>query len=321
MTGTSDRDLTWFLERTPRQEHVDPDSFAAGEWNRRSVEAFIASTAGNARSLRSHGALRLHGEGVRVHSAELGQVGLIATAWQKAVSATGAALEQVRSLRGALPADITQRTTLLLNASPVPGSIVLGLEPQSPPLDEVEPDGNVSMLDRPRPLADQACAALIKVLADAGEAQQADADGLATALRELGPRVGSALAQLAQAIHRSNITVDARWAEPDASTVSASISPSAARRIRDFVAGRGLDAEEQYLIGALRTVSDREKWLVELLDGEVERMSATELAPEEIAKWRVGDQVSLRVRVALREQPDGVTRRSHTILELTAIDD
>jgi hypothetical protein len=74
------------------------------------------------------------------------------------------------------------------------------------------------------------------------------------------------------------------------------------------------------VVGVLRTVSDRERWLVETADGESERMSASELAPEEIAKWRVGDRANLRVRVALREQPDGVIRRNVTLLELTAVD-
>ncbi|MFD0856740.1 hypothetical protein ACFQ07_31195 [Actinomadura adrarensis] len=317
--ATSDRDLEWFLARTPERE-PDLPSLAAGDLGRLSVEAFIARSAGTERVLPSRGELRLHGAGVQGHKAELAHVGIIASAWQKAVSATGAALENIRPLRGSLPSDITQRTTLVLNAAPSPGSIVLHLEPKSAPMDEVEPHGNISIVDTPRPLADRASEQLVRLLAQASPADLEMLDTLADALRSLGPRVGSSLSSLAQAIHRADITVDASWAEPSSPTIKASVNPAAARWLREFVAGRGLDAEEQTLTGTLRTVSDRQPWLIELTSGEIERMSADELASEEVARWRVGDVVELQVRSVLREQPDGNIHRSHTILDLRAAD-
>lgn len=319
--GTSDRDLAWFLKRTPEPTAANRLPRSADDWSRQSVEAFITQRTGTIRAQHSHGTLRLHGAGVQEHAAELGQVGLITAAWQKAVSATGAALERVYTLRGALSAEITRRTTLLLSASPAAGSIVLHVEPQSAPMEEVEPEGNISMIDTPRPLADRASETLIKVLADFSTTNPVVDDGLATSLRELGPRVGSSLTNLAQAISRSRITIDASWVEPGAATVSASIDPAAAKRMRAFVAGRGLDAEEQTITGTLRTVSNAERWLVELPTGETERMGATELPAEEVEKWHVGAIVELRVRVALREQPDGNVRRTFTILSLAALDE
>ncbi|MEV7968452.1 hypothetical protein AB0O34_21070 [Sphaerisporangium sp. NPDC088356] len=319
--GTSDRNLEWFLNRMPEGQAANLRSFAAGELGRQSIEASVARRTGTIRAMRSFGSLRLHGDGIQTHSAELSHVGLIATAWQKAVSATGAALERVQSLRGALPAEITQRTTLLLSTAPTPGSIVLHLEPQSQALDEVEPHGNVAIIEPSRPLADRASSKLISLLGDIGSVRLEQTESLAISLRELGPRVGSTLSQLAQAIHRSNITIDASWAEPGASLAEATINPNAAKWIRNFVAGRGLDAEEQYLAGTLRTVSDRERWLIELDNGETERMAASELPEREVAKWRVGAAVQLRVRVALREQPDGTVRRTFTILQVSAVDD
>jgi hypothetical protein len=269
--------------------------------------------------MRSYGSLRLYGDGMQAHSAELGHVGLIAAMWQKAVSATGAALERVQSLRGALPAEITQRTTLLLSTAPTPGSIVLHLEPKSEALDEVEPHG-MAMIEPPRPLADRASSQLISLLGDMEVVESRRVESLAASLRDLGPRVGSTLSQLAQAIHRSDITLDASWVEPGISPMKATIGPHTAKWIRTFVAGRGLDAEEQYLTGTLRTISDRERWLVELDNGETERMAASELSESEVAKWRVGTTVQLRVRVTLREQPDGTARRASTILQVSALD-
>lgn len=323
MTGTGDRDLAWFLARIPDPTGPDQPPLTADDWNRESAEAFIAKRTGTIRAMHSRGALRLHGGGAEGHTAELGQIGSIAAGWQKAVSATGAALEnRTRALRGVLPADIVRRTTLLLNAAPSPGSIVLNVEPQSPPMDEVEPGGNISVIEPPpQPLADRASRTLISLLANFAGTGPAIDDGLIGTLRDLGPRVGSSLSSLAQAISRANITVDASWAEPGAATVRASVTPATASRLRAFVAGRGLDAEEQIITGTLSTVSDRQRWQVELPGGEIESMRASELSSEEVARWHVGSAVRIRAIVTLREQPDGNVRRTYTIVSLEPLDD
>ncbi|MFI0406124.1 hypothetical protein [Actinomadura sp. 3N508] len=188
-------------------------------------------------------------------------------------------------------------------------------------MDEVEPGGNVSMIETPRPLADRASEALIGLLGRFDTDRPVIDDSVATSLRDLGPRVGSTLANLARAISRSDITLDATWAEPGLGIVRASITPMTARRMQSFVAGRGLDSEEQTFTGTLRTVSDLQHWLVALPDGETVKMSAKELPPQEISKWHIGAAVVLRVRVALQEQPDGHVRRTLTILEVSALDD
>jgi len=318
--ATIDRGMEWFLERSPVLSRQEAESVPR-EIGRRSMEAFISNHAGSPRDLASHGYLHLSGPSVTEHRAELGLVGALAIAWQKAVSATGAALEQVRGLRGALPGDITLRTALVLNAEPRPGSVVLNFEPKSPPRQEVEPSGNLSMFEPPRPLADRASGRLIEFLAALRSDDSGSADAVANALNELGPRVGSAITNLASVIQVSNFTVDAAWEEPSHDQVVARVTPTEAAWLQAFIAGRGLDAEERVLKGYLRTVSDRDRWLVELMDGTHERMDASELLEDEVPRWRVGDAVSLTVRVALREQPDGVTRRSTTILSVRSLED
>lgn len=314
-------DLEWFLDHQTEVSDDGPPPALPGDWGRRSVEASIAQRLGTVGALRSRGELRLHGDGVHGHSAELGQVGLIAAGWQRAISATGAALEQVQAFRGALPADIMQRTTLVLNATPAAGSIILRVEPQRPPLEDPQ-QGEGAQTDTPgRPLADRASEALIDLLARFGTDSPTIEDDLASSLRALGPRVGSTLANLATAINRSDITLDATWAEPGTSTIMASINPQIARRVQSFVAGRGLDSEEETFTATLRTVSDVERWLVELPDGRTVRMGAKELPAEEIGRWRIGDVVELRVRVSLREQPDGYVRRTSSILQVSPSED
>ncbi|MBW8485120.1 hypothetical protein [Actinomadura parmotrematis] len=314
-------DLAWFLERAP--EPINPLPTDPDEWGRRSLEAFIASRTDTPRAAHSRGTLCLSGAGVHQHSAALTDVGMITTGWQRAVSAVGAAMEKgAKALRGTLPADIVQRTTLILNAAPSAGSIVLAIEPQSQPLDETEPGGNMSLIQDARPLADRASEKLIDVLAAFEAGHVTIDDSTATTLRELGPRVGSTLTNLAGVISRADITLAASWAEPGAPTVRANITPRAAKRMKEFVAGRGLDAEEQTQVGTLHTVSDTQAWQVTLAEGgETVRMSPKELPLSEIRKWRIGDIVEIRARIALREQPDGHVRRDFTILRVSALDE
>ncbi|WP_130492427.1 hypothetical protein [Motilibacter rhizosphaerae] len=89
--------------------------------------------------------------------------------------------------------------------------------------------------------------------------------------------------------------------------------------MREFIAGRGLDAEQLRVRGNLRTISDRERWLVEVGDRAL-RMDASELTPAAVAEWRVGDLVDLLVRVSQVERPDGAVRRDYAILGLSSPD-
>ena len=125
----TDDGLRRFLANT-EPEGYEPGDFEPGDTSRMSVEAFVASATGTARELASRGYLRLHGAGVLGNTAALADVGLIASTWQKLVSAVGGALEDVRSIRGQLPADVITRTTMVLSASPSPGSVILHLQPK-----------------------------------------------------------------------------------------------------------------------------------------------------------------------------------------------
>lgn len=318
--ATGDHTVEWYLERASATAPDEVIAPSRGDWGRLSRDAFIAKMTVSARDMRSVGDLRLSGVGVEMNSADLGAVGAIATAWQKAVAATGAALEQVKTLRGSLPADVLDRTALVLNASPERGSIVLHVQPKASPLPEVAPQGDVPMVAATRPLADRASEQLIQLLGRAAAPQLADTDALAEELQLLGPRVGGALSSLARVLDRSNITLDARWAEPETSSVRANVTPAGAKWITQFVAGRGLDAEVQQIVGILRTISDRERWLVEVGVADV-RMDASDVSPSETARWHVGASVVLTVRVALTERPDGTTRRSMRILDVAMDED
>lgn len=279
--------------------------------SRMSVEAMHLRSGGEPRELRSCGSLRMSGVGVIRDAAGLDQVGAIATLWQRCITAVGAAIEGVSSLRGRLPAYIVLRTQLLLNTSPGPGSVVLSLSPQSDPFAEVAPSGQRQM-EAPRPLADLASERLIDLLS---QAQHADieANSLGASLRDLGPRVSSTVRALASALDSAHFDVDATWAEPQQDTRRASLSAGTAGWLRDFVSGRALDTYEDELLGTVRTVSDVSKWVIEAADEELRTVDASEL---DAGTVRVGETVRLRVIVKTVERPDGSSRVTMTAAEI-----
>ena len=308
----TDNPLERLLAQTTPADYR-PGDFEPGDTTRLSVDAFVAQALGTARERVSEGTLRLHGTGVLGTTAELADVGQIASTWQRLVSAVGGALEDIRSLRGSLPADILTRTTLMLSASPSPGSVILHLQPKSDPFVEVAPDGNMPMVAEDRPLADRASEALIVLLAEAVSAGPSSLDHLSASLKDMGPRVGSSLLSFADSLTKSDITLDAAWREPTQPTRRAEVTPSTAKWLRDFVAGRDLDAEVSELVGVLRTISDAERWMVDVEEKPL-KMDATELEPSSITQFHVGQRVTLTVRTAMREQPDGRTSSTYKIL-------
>src|SRR5690349_366778 len=87
-----------------------PSVIEPGDATRAGAEALLRELEGSARGLPSRGRLRFTGPGVVGHSADLDDVGLLSSAWQKVITATGAALEGVQAVRGRVPNDILLRT-------------------------------------------------------------------------------------------------------------------------------------------------------------------------------------------------------------------
>jgi len=285
-----------------------------GDLGRRSIEAMVASQIGDARDLLSRGMLRLSGAGVAGHSAPLSSVGQVALQWQRAVSAVGASLEGLRTSAGRLPEGVVQRTTLMLRAAPVPGSVILELTPKSNPLVEVAPEGMRPIFDPPRPLSDLATGTLIELLQGAVNPGP-DASELGAQIRQLGARVASTVKVLASTLDDSHFDLDAVWMEPGQPTARVSLSAGTAGWLAAYVTGEALDSYEDELSGVVHTVSDVAKWLIETSEGR-RSVDASELPPEDIGLPRVGQTIRLRVRVQSTERPDGSSSVTLTALEL-----
>lgn len=289
-----------------------------GDLTRAGVEAMVASQLGSARELRSSGRLRFTGDAVTGHRADLDAVAHLSSAWQKAVTATGAALEGIKSIRGKLPIAVVFRTRLVLSASPARGSVVFLVEPKQPPMAEAEPEGNQALTPEmaKRPLADLASEALVELLAATHDTPD-HTDALVTRLRDLGPRVGSAVGGLARAIEESDITLDVTWREPMRPTRRAVVKPYEAKYLAEVVEGRGLNATEETLTGQLATISNRQQWALQVADKTL-FLDMGELAGDELTKWNVDDLVEVTALITTQERPDGRVSRRYTMMSIGA---
>lgn len=296
-----------------------PERLEPGDLTRAGVESMVASQWGTPREIHSVGHIRFTGRAIAGHSADLDAVGLLSTAWQRAVTATGAALEGIKSVRGRLSADVISRTKLVLTASPLPGSVVFLVEPKQSPMLEAEPAGQAALTPdlAKRPLADRASSALVDLLQATNEASPEQVDTLATQLRELGPRVGSAIDGLARAIEDTDVTLDVDWREPSVATKRAVVTPYQAKFLAEVVEGRGLNAGRETLIGSLATISDRQQWAL-LLGDRMVFLDMSELELPQLTHWRVHDLVEVDVRTTTQERPDGRVTRKYSMLAIRA---
>lgn len=297
------------------------ESWSLDDVGRRSLEAFVEAKEGTSRVLDSRGLLRLTGDGISGHAILLEDLGLVTRSWQRAVSATAAALSDIKSLRGKLPTDIVTKSQLMLDASPTSGSVVLNLVPKAEPLHEVEPEGTPSILDDVRPLADHAMQRLLTALSVITESSDAAvAENIEEQLKALGPRTSSALSSFASVVERSSITVEASWQEPAQKTIRSELRPASAKFLQRVIEGRKLDEEPMTINAVIRTVSDTDSWRVDII-GEDENilMSASDLSADEVRKVRVNSTVQLRVYLSTKVMPTGETRSKYRIAKVLEI--
>ena len=285
------------------------------DWSRRGIEA-MTERLGDPRELTSRGVLRFHGGGVDGHRASLSSVGLLAEAWQRAVTAVGAALEGHKAVRGKIPSGISERTSLMLEAAPEPGSVIFNITPKGDALEEIEPEGQRSLMEdyRGRPLVDKASERVVSLIGDLANANLEATDSLARTLGDLGARVGANLSHLANMISKSDIAVDLSWEEPRHETIRSRVSPEQARWISSFITQRELTRETDELTGYLKTVSGGEdKWRVELDDGTPLRLVATGISGDVAAKYNVYDRVIMTVEITHSVRPDGGNESTYTL--------
>lgn len=288
---------------------------SASELSRLSVDAFAAQRE-LGRAFGSFGRMRIVEPG-DAPAARLDSVGSLMVTLQKLVSATGGALKGFKSLRGQLTAQVRTLTQLQLTASPVPGSIVLQVQPEQDLSEEIYPEGQVPLTDDALPLLDQSMQALMELLrAGAAAGPGEESADFRSRMVELGPRTATAVRELVTPLYEGGLEVDIQWAIPGRPDVTVRLTSAEAERIAQLVAIEKLDAEEIELVGRLHTISKTKSWDLETDDEEMIRMGKGQLPDEAVRDLHVDQRVRVRAEMTPRRQISGEVTYDYTALSI-----
>ena len=237
-------------------EPYDTPVMDADDLGRLSIERMVAKQAGTERMLRSRGRLHFTGDGVEGHTMEVSSFASTIAGYQDLVSAVGANLDGHDSGRGRISQEVVRKTTLLVDASPLPGSVQVVMIPKADALAEVEPGGPSlfeDLLPKERTLADRASEIAIGLLTLPDDP---DLDDWTGKVRSGGPRVARTLRRMFSAIEKADIAVDASWQEPGNPTVRSTLRTVDARRGIDAIDRCSLTDAQVVLRGTLHMVDD-----------------------------------------------------------------
>lgn len=208
------------------------------------------------RTQRSSGHLRLTGNGVAGHRASLADVGHLAATFQKLVTALGSSIFGARQ---SISAKAQQLTELQLDASPMPGSLILNFVPVVDPEQELR--GKGEMLDsEPDQLIDKTFAALGQLLQPSTSIDSTDQ--IVGLLKDYGSMTSVTLRNFASAAADGDFDLDVLWQQPRLPSLRMHVSAESSRGLARLVQGRRLDEEPVELVGVLSTVSSSDHWVV-----------------------------------------------------------
>lgn len=297
--ATFDSESFWdSVRQAPVPTWTDPD-----ELNRVSIEAH-QDRDNDVRVLPSHGRLRLFGEAIQDHSVDIDAAAKLLINFQKAVRAWGASMKGIKALRGKLPLDVFNLTQLRIQASPLPGSVIFQLQPGSMPTEELSDEG-YKLFDREiDQLVDQSVLAVIAVL---NIAEQDSPDGgevgFIQIITDAGPRVASAVRDLADSAQRANLGMDFKWAIPHKTAEGVKLSAQSARWITQVIRSRDLDSELVEFEGKLVTLSNLKAWQVDIGDSIVP-IDMAELS-QDLSEFHLNQMVRIRALQSARDFPGG----------------
>lgn len=281
---------------------------------RMSVEAMASMTPGLRRP-KATGSMRLFGEGVEGHSASMLAVGQLMSQWQKLVSAVAGASQGHKGIRGRLPASIENAATLWLEASPLPGSLLLTFTPQMDPGEELTEDDVLPAFEQPdTQLVDEAISTTLTLITHGAQAgPDLDEDGVWVGeLAELGPRTASALAGFARIASTADFDMDLDWAQPHKPTRRARMTSSEAAWMVSAIGARELDEARETITGRIVTITDRATIHVETSPDEIISIRPGKLDHDDFVGIEHGSDVSIDVLVEIRALPGEEPRSIYT---------
>lgn len=289
----------------------------AGDLSRMGIEALRRQQEGDARAVRSRGSLRLFGNAVQRNRLALAALGRIASSWQITVSNVGASLEGILQSGGRLPKSINERTRLNLVAEPAFGSVVLNIEADQEPLEEVHGEFRASLFGAERPLVDRSIEKLLAILGSPlpEEDQAINEPALVAQLRELGPRTTGSILNFVKALQVTDVDLDVRWIEPGSFSQQSRLTSERANELRTFIEGHELDASEVIIHGRTITVSESERWLI-ASQGQVFRVRAGRLGTEVRSQITSNTDIVLKALKRSTMRADGEFRDRYDAVEI-----
>lgn len=289
------------LSEAPSDDY--PDWENASDLGRLHLQAFVESQGGVS---RSHGSIRLTGRGVRDHTVNMEDAGLILTEFQSLVTSAGAAWSGIKTQFGRLPETVVLGTRLLLSASPMPGSVVLDFEPAGEDSDNDSPDepATPAMLQ----LVEESLGLAFEVL---GLAASPELDSVAPQkLNEWGPRVAAAAKAFVETAAKANFDVSATWERPSVGRKRVELTAVESARYWEVLEHRGTDVNQRLIEGVLRTISDRRKIELEIVEkdpsaegGTRSRILSIDRGQLDFSPFRLGETVSILVLEATGRRP------------------
>jgi hypothetical protein len=284
--------------------------------SRLSAERFMFGESPD-RGSQSLGHLHLVDPSTDAHGARLDAVGRLAAMFQKVVSSTAAALEGQKSLRGQLSATVRSLTQLQLATSPMPGSVVLRVEPEHVIADELYPGGQRPLIDEQMPLIDRSVSELVALLDQGVNAQTATEEAaFRDHIAELGPRAAGAVRELVTLLSDRGIELGVDWSAPTRTAASVRVTRDAAARITALVKNQKLDTEIVELPGVLHTISKSRAWDLETDTGELIRIRKGRLVDDDVSELHVDQRVVVRAEMTPIVRAWGDTTYEYTAISV-----
>lgn len=291
----------------PNKDYDAPGTLE--EASLQSIERFIGSTA-HKEPRRSRGLFHITGPSVSGNTAPVKSVGNFLTSFQGIIDSIGASLKGNKTASGQLSADITGRTEISMVASPLPGSVIIQIEPTMCPENDLYPDGR-GLFDLEemgiKPLADLAIDEFISLVTDI-DPKSADSSKFVDHLSDLGPRVASSVKAFYESIDKGSMDIEIKWKDSNnRKSVVANVSHIFAHHAVNVINEANIENEIITVQGVLKTVtySEKDKLRIETEDGSEKTISIGSIAPSSLLQLFPGEYVCIETERRISHKPGG----------------
>lgn len=294
------------------------------EASERSLRAFSSSKTGNESPIdRSIGVLHFTGPAIRGHCAPIEVIGNALTSIQNVMNAIGASIKGFSSSSGQIPFNITDRTELMMVASPSRGSVVIHIQPKMNQFEDLCPDGT-PMLDvgeefEAKPLADECFETFINIISSTVE-DSPEHEELIELLTDLGPRASSSIRTFCETLGKDGLDLDVKWQEPTLKSLKSEIKHERAKLMSEFIKNAAIESNEINIHGTLitSTLSQKDKLRILQDDGNEITIRLGKVSTAEIALIRPGEKVTIRADRKVGKYAGGRTSTTYTGISITS---